>query len=332
MDQIIVNLKRSHDDSYPIFIGENLLQEIPQWIQSNIKSSRFIIITDHHVEKLYGKKLVQLFIEHNSKVELYSFKPGESSKTREIKSKIENWMLQKEIGRDSCILALGGGVTGDLAGFVAATYLRGIPFIQIPTTLLSQVDSSIGGKVAVDTSYAKNMIGAFYQPKAVFIDTTTLLTLPGDLKFNGLGEIIKHAIIQDRDYFEWIEKNVNSIKNLQASILIPLIKRSCEIKAKVVEEDERENGKRKILNFGHTIGHALESLMDYKMLHDHCVCIGMVAELNISKQLNWIDEISVERIKQLLMNFNLPVSIPKKINLRALIKKTYLDKKVQIFK
>jgi 3-dehydroquinate synthase len=229
---------------------------------------------------------------------------------------------------------------GDLAGFVAATLLRGIPFIQIPTTLLSQVDSSIGGKVAVDHPLGKNLMGAFYQPKKVFIDVDTLKTLPVKEFRNGMAEVIKYAAILDSKLFSYLEKNNSKIINhsarggqasrrVESSTIIHLIHRCCELKKMVVEKDERETGLRRILNFGHTIGHAVESLSNYKLSHGEAVAIGMVAEAKISAALGMLDQSEVERLYNLLQLYKLPTDIPSKMDTHKIVRLTLHDKKVQ---
>jgi 3-dehydroquinate synthase len=328
-EQINVKLVKQIDDSYKITIGKDLFSNISDRITSLVKSNTFVIISDSNVYPIYGEKIKNSLTEKGNKVLTVTFKAGEESKTRETKSQLEDELLKNKIGRDACIITLGGGVTGDMGGYVAATYQRGIPFVQIPTTLLSQVDSSIGGKVAVDTLFAKNMIGAFYQPKAVFIDISVLKSLPSHLRLNGIGEAIKHGIIFDEEYFSFIEKNVDKIKSLDEKTMTLLVKRSCEIKTVVVEKDEKESGLRQILNFGHTIGHAVETLSDYKILHDNCVCIGMNYESLIAYKIGRITKKEYDRIKNILKAFDLPFNIPENMKPVDIIAKTFLDKKVK---
>jgi len=327
--KINVNLKKNIDDSYEIIIGSGILDNIGEYISGICRANIYIIISDSNVSEYYADIVSKSLDKSNLRSCLLVFRAGEENKSRNTKEILEDRLLERKAGRDSCIIALGGGVTGDLAGFIAATYQRGIPFIQVPTTLLSQVDSSIGGKVAVDTPYAKNMIGAFFQPKGVFIDVDTLSTLPDDIKLNGIGEIIKHAIIKDDKYFDFLEENTDKIINLDKETLIETIAVSCKIKSKVVEEDEKEGGLRKILNFGHTIGHAVEALMDYRLIHDVCVGIGIYYESKIAYNLGRITGKDLDRIKNLLTAFGFSLTIPGNLTIDQIIEKTYLDKKVR---
>ena len=238
-------------------------------------------------------------------------------------------MLRLALGRDSCIIALGGGVVGDLAGFAAATYMRGIPYIQVPTTLLAMVDSSIGGKVGVDTLHAKNAIGAFYQPKKVIIDLNFIKTLPKNEIANGLAEIIKQALIKDKNFFHFLEKNIDKILSYDLYILKQTIKRSCEIKASIVMQDEREKGIRKILNYGHTIGHAIESALNYKISHGQAIAIGMSYAAKLSAKLGFLHEGSVIRQNNLLEYIGLPHKLSHhKLKPRKILEHIQYDKKI----
>ncbi len=323
-----VHLKKVVDDSYDIHIGMSLADAVKHIAKMKLES-KYFIITDANVQKLYGKKLSRLMTDSNLETVLLSIPPGEEYKNRQTKALLENELLKLNAGRDSVLIALGGGVVGDLVGFVAATLHRGVPFVQIPTTLLAQVDSSIGGKVAVDHPLGKNLIGAFYQPKAVFIDTTTLHTLPDSEFSNGMAEVIKYAAIMDADLFEFLDSNTKKILNKDERFLNKIIKRCCELKRYVVERDEKENDLRRILNFGHTVGHALESLMKYKMSHGQAVAIGMVVETKISVSIGLIEPDAVECLESMLRKYNLPTEIPSKINLAKLFEATLLDKKAK---
>ncbi|MBI5217167.1 MAG: 3-dehydroquinate synthase [Ignavibacteriae bacterium] len=323
-----VHLKKTIDDSYDIHIGIRLADAVKQIAKMKL-GSKYFIITDTNVQKLYGKKFCRLMTEWKLETVLLSIHSGEEYKNRQTKALLENEVLKLNAGRDSVFIALGGGVVGDITGFVAATLHRGVPFLQIPTTLLAQVDSSIGGKVAVDHPLGKNLIGAFYQPKAVFIDTTTLHTLPDSEFSNGMAEIIKYAAIMDADLFEFLDANSKKILNNDERVLNKIIKRCCELKRYVVERDEKETDLRRILNFGHTIGHALESLMNYKMSHGQAVAIGMVAETKISVALGLIEPDAVECIEYMLRKYNLPTEIPSNIDLKKLFEATLQDKKAK---
>jgi 3-dehydroquinate synthase len=331
--KVHINLKIITDNSYDIIIGTKLsliASEIERWKAV----SKYFIITDANVKQLYGDDFLKILRSNKIEAQLLSILAGERSKTRITKEQLEDKLLKLKADRSSLIIALGGGVIGDLAGFVAATLLRGIPFIQIPTTLLSQVDSSIGGKVAVDHPHGKNLIGAFYQPKKVFIDVGTLKTLPEKEFRNGMAEVIKYAAILDSKLFSYLEKNHTKIINHfdkgihHPSPLIHLINRCCELKKIIVEKDERENGLRRILNFGHTIGHAVELLSNYKLSHGEAVAIGMVAEAKISVARGMLDQSTVERLNRLLQLYKLPTSIPSRMNTDKIVRLTLHDKKI----
>lgn len=319
MEVCRVDLRKEADDSYDILIDAGLFGDFAVELKNNPVANAYTIITDSNVGKAYGKKLLRDLQSQNIHAHLISFPAGEKSKSRKTKEKIENEMLNLAFGRDSCIIALGGGVVGDAAGFAAATYMRGIHYIQVPTTLLAMVDSSIGGKVAVNTKYAKNSIGAFHQPKKVIVDLDFLKTLPKEEMVNGLAELIKHALIKDRNFFHFLEKNIDRILDCDSGILKKAIKRSCEIKSSIVMQDEKEKNIRKILNYGHTIGHAVESALNYRISHGNAIAIGMSHAAKLSAKLGFLDEGSVIRQNNLLECAGLPHKLshhklkPKKI-------------------
>ncbi len=329
-----INLKNITDNSYDIIIGTKLSSvagEIASWNDV----SKYFIITDSNIKRLYGDGFLKTLRSYKIEVHLLSVPAGEKSKTRKTKEQLEDKLLKLKADRSSLIIALGGGVIGDLAGFVATTLLRGIPFIQIPTTLLSQVDSSIGGKVAVDHPLGKNLIGAFYQPKKVYVDINTLKTLSEREFRNGMAEVIKDATILDSKLFSYLEKNhpkiISNSANgiLHPSYFIHLINRCCELKKMIVEKDERETGLRRILNFGHTIGHAVESLSNYKLAHGEAVAIGMVAEAKISAALGMLKQSEVERLNNLIQMYNLPTDIPSRMDRNKIVRLTCQDKKAE---
>jgi 3-dehydroquinate synthase len=259
---------------------------------------------------------------------LLSVPPGEKSKTRKTKERVEDRLLMSGAERNSTIFGFGGGVIGDLAGFVAATLHRGVPYVQIPTTLLAQVDSSIGGKVAVDHPLGKNLIGAFYQPKEVYIVAEFLATLPDREFRNGMAEVIKYAAIMDKTLFVTLEKNVGKILKRETRLLFPIVRRCCCLKKTVVELDEKESGLRRILNFGHTIAHALERMTSYRISHGEAVAIGMVAETKISASHGLLSVKECARLQRLVRAFGLPSDIPRSTDLRKLLKETLSDKKL----
>jgi 3-dehydroquinate synthase len=290
---------------------------------------RYVLLTDSRVRRLYGEALTRRLRRSGIDVLGVAVPAGERSKTREAKARVEDAMTRAGLGRDAALIALGGGVVGDLGGFVAATYCRGIPFIQVPTTLLAMVDSSIGGKTAVDHPRAKNWIGAIHQPAAVWMDVATLKDLSARQFRNGLAEVIKTAIIADARLFRFLEKNLETIVARTGPVLTRIVSTCCRIKARVVERDEADRNLRKILNFGHTIGHALERLAGYRMPHGEAVSIGIAAESRIARRLGLLDPDSVVRVEALLRAARLPVRLPAGIRPERLLDAARLDKKAR---
>lgn len=329
MEKIRVNLKISEDKSYDILIGEGLLSRIPGDVKEAGLAHRFAIVTDSNVEKLYGDALREGFAGAGLNAKLIAFPAGEMYKSRETKAGIEDAMLESKFGRDSAVIALGGGVAGDIAGYVAATYTRGIPCVQVPTTLVACVDSSIGGKTAVDTPHGKNLIGAFHQPWRVYIDVNTLLTLGEKEIREGLAEVIKYGVIMDKELFSFLERNMRKIFEYDKDALTLIIKRGCEIKGEVVEKDEKESNLRKILNFGHTVGHAVENLSGYKLSHGEAISIGMVAEGRIAVRMGLWKEGDLERLIRLIGEAGLPTVMPGYMKIADVIDTMKLDKKAR---
>lgn len=312
---------------YDIHIGENLL-ETDLFYQSCLSlGSRFAIISDENTGALFGKKLRDSLAHRGMEVHHLSFKSGELFKTRQTKEWLEDQLLDKGFGRDTCLLALGGGIVTDITGFLASTYCRGISFIMIPTSLLAMVDASIGGKTAVNVPAGKNMIGTIYQPNAIFMDMATLKSLPFEELKNGIVESIKHGIILDADYFNFLEANSKQVLALDFSILEKLIDRSCRIKQAVVEEDEQEKGKRRLLNLGHTIGHALETLTHHAVSHGKAVAIGIMAESYLSLQLNLLPASAFERILKILKNYHIDTTLDAPPSPEDFLQAMKLDKK-----
>ena len=304
MENIRVELGQ---DSYDIHIGYGLWREMSSFIMGRGYSRKTMIVTDEHVGTLYGNEVCQVLKRVGLKPQLITIPAGEKSKSLDTASEIYTELIDEGLDRKSPIFALGGGVVGDLVGFVAATYLRGVPLIQMPTSLLAQVDSSVGGKVAVNHPMGKNLIGAFYQPEAVFMDMEFLSSLPTREISTGLGEVVKYGVIYDADFFDFLEEKGDAVRRLEPSATLHMIKRSCEIKAAVVSKDEKETGLRRILNFGHTVAHAIEQITGYSRYnHGEAVAIGMVAASLISADLGFISEEQVERLKKLLTALNLP--------------------------
>ena len=296
------------ENSYDIYIGNDLHLEIVEFCKKSSFSRQGLIITDTNVGPIYGGKLKNMLAEGGLEADIYEIPAGESSKSLKQFEAIMTRCIELGLDRKSPIFALGGGVVGDLAGFAAASYMRGVPFVQVPTSLLAQVDSSVGGKVAVNHPLGKNLIGAFYQPKAVFMDLDWLRTLPKREIYTGLGEIIKYGIIYDRGFFKYLEENTNDILDLKDEETAYMIARSCEIKAAVVSEDEKESGLRAILNFGHTMAHAIEKNTGYtRYNHGEAVAIGMVCAAHISRAMGLIDEDSFTEVENLIRIMQLPV-------------------------
>ncbi|MEQ9618538.1 MAG: 3-dehydroquinate synthase [Deltaproteobacteria bacterium] len=327
MDKVKVNLKISEDKSYEIFIGEGVLERVARQAAEARLGHKFAIITDSNVESLYAGELLERFERAGIDISLISFPAGEMHKNRDTKAWIEDRMLEKGFGRDSAVIALGGGVVGDMAGYVAATYTRGIPYVQVPTSLVACVDSSIGGKTAVDTTHGKNLIGAFHQPWRVYIDLDTLLTLPEKEIREGLAEVIKYGVIEDRDLFVFLESDMDRVFSYDKEALGRIIRRSCEIKAVVVERDERESNLRKILNFGHTIGHAIENLSHYAISHGEAISIGMVAEGKLAVNMGLWGEGDLRRLAAVIRKAGLPAELPEGMEIGRIINTMRLDKK-----
>ncbi|MBR1740418.1 MAG: 3-dehydroquinate synthase [Lachnospiraceae bacterium] len=326
-----VSLKKLVDDSYDIEIGfsleSHLVKDLKAGLVGNIK--KFAIITDSHVEKLYAEKIVSLLEYAGFTVNTFVFPAGEKSKTRETKAFIEDEMIKKEYRRDCCIIAVGGGVVTDLAGFIAGTYGRGVPFINYATSLLAAADASVGGKTAVDTPIATNLIGLFNQPKKVYIDIATWQTLPKRELSSGMAETIKHACMADKDFFHYLKEHMADILAAEKTACEHIAEKNCQIKYHVVEKDERESGLREILNLGHTVGRAIETVSDYRLLHGEAVSIGLVAEVHLAERLGYATDEDIREVTSLLASAGLPVEIPEYIDREILVKKLYTDKKVK---
>jgi 3-dehydroquinate synthase len=270
-----------------------------------------LIVTNQTVEPLYAARLKQALSTHYKTLEMVSLPDGESYKDWQTLNLIFDGLLAKAADRKTVLFALGGGVIGDMTGFAAACYMRGVPFVQVPTTLLSQVDSSVGGKTAINHPMGKNMIGAFYQPHRVVCDLQTLQTLPKREVSAGLAEVIKYGPIADMAFLDWIEQHLDALMALDTAALAHAVKRSCEIKAWVVSQDERESGLRAILNFGHTFGHAIEAGLGFGVwLHGEAVGCGMVMAANLSQRLGLIDQAFVDRLRHIIARAGLPVVAP----------------------
>ncbi len=378
-----VELKKVVDESYDIEIGKNLLPMLVEDLKSGLikGANRYAIVTDSNVKELYGDKLLGMMKEVGFDVNLISFPAGEKSKVRSVKEYIEDTMIDLGYKRDSCIIAVGGGVVTDMAGFVAGTFGRGIPFINYATSLLGAADASVGGKTAVDTPVATNLIGLIYQPKKLYIDIDAWNTLPkehisnglaetikhavlADREFftfligliyqpkklyididawntlpkehisNGLAETIKHAVLADREFFTFLEQNVDKLLedggvDKYPEICERIAETNCKIKYEVVKKDEREANLRQILNLGHTVGRAIETLSDYKLLHGEAVAIGLVMQARIAEKLGYASKEDVKRVEELTIKAGLPIDIPEYMSTEEVVNKLYTDKKVR---
>jgi 3-dehydroquinate synthase len=312
--------------SYPIYIGADLLRQ-PELLTRHIAARRVVVVSNETVAPLYLEK-VRRGLEAFNPLDVI-LPDGEQYKTLDVLNRIFDALLAARCDRQTTILALGGGVIGDMAGFAAACYQRGVPFIQVPTTLLAMVDSSVGGKTGVNHPLGKNMIGAFYQPRAVIIDTNTLNTLPDREMSAGIAEVIKYGLIRDPGFFDWIEVNLDRLLQRDPEALGEAIYRSCQNKAEVVAADEHESGVRATLNLGHTFGHAIETGMGYgNWLHGEAVAAGMVMAADLSYRLGWLKESDVTRITKLIVRARLPVAAPARLSVQQFLDLMAVDKKV----
>lgn len=326
-----VQLKKVVDDSYDIEIGfelnDKLISDIKNGLVGNI--TKFAVITDSIVKDLYAVDILNKLNDEGFHADLFVFEAGEKSKTRKTKELIEDAMLEKGYRRDCCIIAVGGGVVTDLAGFVAGTFGRGVPFINYATTLLAAADASVGGKTAVDTPLATNLIGLFNQPEKVYIDVAAWKTLPSRQISSGLAETIKHACIASEELFNYLSSHMNEILNIDKTACEYIANENCKIKYEVVMKDERENGLREILNLGHTVGRAIETVSEYRLLHGEALSIGLVAEVKLARNLGYMTTAQQDNVIMLLKKANLPTEIPDYIDREKLVKKLYTDKKVK---
>lgn len=312
--------------SYPIYIGQALLGQA-NLITPSVKGRQVLIVTNETVAPLYLEKTLTAFADFQTSSVILP--DGEEYKNLEVLNQIFDTLLQQRFNRQVTLVALGGGVVGDMTGFAAACYQRGVPFIQIPTTLLAQVDSSVGGKTGVNHSQGKNMIGAFYQPQCVVIDTDSLHTLDDRQLRAGVAEVIKYGLINDLEFFNWLEDHVTELLARDSQALSFAIARSCQNKADIVAEDERESGRRALLNLGHTFGHAIETALNYKeCLHGEAVAIGMCLAAKLSVRLGWFDDSEITRTIALIKRMGLPSQIPNGLTADKMLELMQVDKKV----
>jgi len=295
-----VTIRHRHGE-YPVYLGAGLLNDLPAFADRHLQGRRMAVITDRNVARAVPTPL---------EVPTLVIAPGEQSKTRRKWAELSDKLLDLGFGRDSSVVALGGGVVGDLTGFVAATLLRGVPWLQVPTTLLAMVDASVGGKTGVDTSHGKNLVGAFHPPVAVVADPHTLRTLPEPVYRAGLAEVVKHGLVADAGYLAWIEREATGIGQRDETLLTRMIHRSIEIKARIVSEDEFETGRRAVLNAGHTVAHAIESVSGFAVSHGEAVAIGLVAEAALAEELGLAQPGLRAGLRDLLQTLGLPVTLP----------------------
>lgn len=321
-------VKREGEFCYPIYFEDNFANIAAAMETEQLNGRKVCIITDTHVGSFYLQTLKSELEKISYKVCTFSLEPGEQHKTIQNIQRIYEYLITEEFDRKSLLVALGGGVIGDMTGFAAATYLRGIDFIQVPTTLLAQVDSSVGGKTGVDFQNYKNMIGAFHQPRLVYMNMQTLHSLPAEQFACGMGEVLKTGLICDFDFYEYVCSNHEQIQSLDSSMLAKMIRRCCEIKAGIVERDPKEQGERALLNLGHTIGHAIEKLMNFQMLHGQCVAVGLMAAAAISRNRQLLSEEEFLKIRQGCQMFHLPITITE-ISAEKIIAATKKDKKME---
>ena len=309
---------------YPVYVGAGLLSRLEELVGRHLPARRVALVADAAVHALF---LAGRLGPAPNSFEAITFAPGEESKTRESWARVTDALMQQGYGRDTGVVALGGGVCGDLAGFVAATYMRGLPYVQVPTTLLAMLDASVGGKTGVDTPHGKNLVGAFHPPVAVIADPGTLVTLPDREFRGGLAEAVKHGLIADAAYFEWIETTTPALLARDLEALTRLIRRSVEIKAEIVSGDEREGGRRAILNAGHTVAHAVEQVTRYEVSHGEAVALGLVVECELAEQLGIAPRGLRKRVAALLLRLGLPDRPPAPLQPSAMLGAMGIDKK-----
>lgn len=320
-----------HKDGKPIYdiiFRQDFNDLVSCLEQLNIQNRRICIVTETNVASYYLDTVQNLIAPHCMKCISFVFPEGEASKNLDTVRALYEHLILAQFDRNDLLVALGGGVVGDLTGYTAATYLRGIDFVQIPTSLLAQVDSSIGGKTGVDFDAYKNMVGAFHQPRLVYMNLSTLRTLTERQFHSGLGEIIKHGLIKDAEYYHWIHKHFNEINNRDMDVILEMVVRSCNIKRLVVENDPTEKGDRALLNYGHTLGHAIEKIMDFRLLHGECVAIGCILASIISKNKGLLTAEEVTDITKSFQTFGFQ-PLPKEIAIPEIIKATKNDKKMK---
>ncbi|HEX8395674.1 MAG TPA: 3-dehydroquinate synthase [Longimicrobium sp.] len=327
--RVRVSLPEGNSRGYEVLVGSGLFASLHTALSRFCPAHRYAVVTDDRVAELYAVRLSRMLHSSGHRTDVFAFTSGEAQKTRETWSLVSDAMMESGCGRDTAVIAFGGGVPGDLGGFVAATYMRGLPLVQVPTTLLAMIDASVGGKTGVDTPAGKNLVGAFHQPQCVLVDPELLQTLPEAHLRAGLAEAVKHGAIADAEYLDWIEDNVDPLLAADPQALSRLIMRSVEIKAEIVASDVMECGARKLLNFGHTIGHAVETLSGYTLLHGEAVAVGMVEEARIGERAGVTAAGTSARLRRVLTRIGLPTSLPIDFGADAVVQHTRMDKKAR---
>ncbi|MBW3572662.1 MAG: 3-dehydroquinate synthase [Gemmatimonadetes bacterium] len=327
--RVKVALPQASSRGYEVLVGPGLFCSLASILSRFCPAHRYAVVTDDRVAELYAVRLSRMLHGAGYRTDVFAFTSGEAQKSRETWALVSDAMLEAGCGRDTALLAFGGGVPGDLGGFVAATYMRGLPYVQVPTSLLAMIDASVGGKTGVDTPAGKNLVGAFHQPHCVVIDPELLQTLPDAHLRAGLAEAVKHGAIADAEYLRWIEQNADALLAGDPQALARLIVRSVEIKAEIVARDENESGPRKLLNFGHTIAHAVEAVSGYAMLHGEAVAVGMVEEARIGERSGVTVAGTAARLRALLGRLGLPTSLPLGYAADEVVGWTRSDKKAR---
>lgn len=326
---IPIELPETAPQDYDVVIGAGVLDRLPDLLPARASAARYALISDDTVLALHGDRLLATLGRAGRRATGFSVPPGEAEKTRARWAGLTDELVEAGFGRDSTLIALGGGVVGDLAGFVAATFMRGVPFVQAPTTLLAMVDASVGGKTGVDTPHGKNLVGVIRQPVLVAADPRVLRTLPMEQLRAGLAEAVKHGAIADAAYLDWIEAEAQRLFSVDVGVMSRLIARSVEIKASFAARDPEERGPRKALNFGHTIGHAIEALSGYELGHGQAVAIGMVAEAELGEAVGLTVAGTAARLRAVLRLLGLPTTLPERVTAGAIVAQARRDKKVR---
>lgn len=312
---------------YPVIVGSGVLDDLPGILRDRAPAHRYAVVSDDNVASLHGERMARSLSRAGLRVNLFTFPEGEAFKNREEWSRLTDLLLEAGFARDGAVVAVGGGVTGDLAGFVAATYMRGIPAIQVPTSLVAMIDASVGGKTGVDVPAGKNLVGAFHPPRAVVADPDVVSTLPRPERARGLAEAVKHGAILDRDYLDRLHRHAPELLDAESGSLLEAVVGSVRLKADVVSRDEREGGLRKILNFGHTVGHAIEAAAGYALAHGEAISVGMVLESRIGERLGITETGTGRALERILQRFELPVHPPSHLDPGEVVRFTQTDKK-----